>query len=280
MPRNGDGSSDNGPIEGHEIVHGTSGDKSLQHTKHVAPVPDVEAGDSLPGMGAGGVADVVQGDSEEFGTNEPKKDPLDDSNDGNDTTMPDRDSTRDSPSSRPTGPKRQKTGDVAVSGLQTESSSFSGSRSKSNNSSGASKASAGSSDPNDLEQISRHKAEKYVALDEDEVAISSAGTEAEKREARADRRADALGEEKDKGKAEKEGGHADVEALHGEADSRGPGRGGKTSGGDGSSTGTGARKGGNGNDKSDSGGDDEGNDLEKVQRHQAEKYGAVNLEKE
>jgi hypothetical protein len=26
MPRNGDGSSDNGPIEGQEVVHGTSGD--------------------------------------------------------------------------------------------------------------------------------------------------------------------------------------------------------------------------------------------------------------
>jgi hypothetical protein len=28
MPRNGDGSSDNGPIEGQEVVHGTSGDVS------------------------------------------------------------------------------------------------------------------------------------------------------------------------------------------------------------------------------------------------------------
>jgi hypothetical protein len=26
MPRNGDGSSDNGPIDGHEIIHGTTGD--------------------------------------------------------------------------------------------------------------------------------------------------------------------------------------------------------------------------------------------------------------
>lgn len=26
MPRNGDGSSDNGPIEGHEILHGMTGD--------------------------------------------------------------------------------------------------------------------------------------------------------------------------------------------------------------------------------------------------------------
>jgi hypothetical protein len=28
MPRNGDGSGDNGPIDGHEILHGTSGDVS------------------------------------------------------------------------------------------------------------------------------------------------------------------------------------------------------------------------------------------------------------
>ncbi|ENI11145.1 hypothetical protein COCC4DRAFT_123434 [Bipolaris maydis ATCC 48331] len=47
MPRNGDGSSDNGPIEGHEILHGTTGDDSLQHTKHVAPMPEGEKGDSM-----------------------------------------------------------------------------------------------------------------------------------------------------------------------------------------------------------------------------------------
>lgn len=29
MPRNGDGSSDNGPIEGQNIVHGNSGDVGL-----------------------------------------------------------------------------------------------------------------------------------------------------------------------------------------------------------------------------------------------------------
>jgi hypothetical protein len=61
MPRNGDGSGDNGPIDGHEILHGTSGDVSavkepghgiltrsqttLQHTKYVAPMPKPEAGE-------------------------------------------------------------------------------------------------------------------------------------------------------------------------------------------------------------------------------------------
>ncbi|EMD96286.1 hypothetical protein COCHEDRAFT_1201120 [Bipolaris maydis C5] len=54
MPRNGDGSSDNGPIEGHEILHGTTGDDSLQHTKHVAPMPEGEKGDTLPGFSGGG----------------------------------------------------------------------------------------------------------------------------------------------------------------------------------------------------------------------------------
>ncbi|XP_014553568.1 hypothetical protein COCVIDRAFT_107374 [Bipolaris victoriae FI3] len=56
MPRNGDGSSDNGPIEGHEILHGTTGDNSLQHTKHVAPMPEGEKGDTLPGLSGGGTA--------------------------------------------------------------------------------------------------------------------------------------------------------------------------------------------------------------------------------
>lgn len=56
MPRNGDGSSDNGPIEGHEILHGTTGDDSLQHTKHVAPMPEGEKGDTLPGLTGGGTA--------------------------------------------------------------------------------------------------------------------------------------------------------------------------------------------------------------------------------
>ncbi|EUC43313.1 hypothetical protein COCMIDRAFT_101200 [Bipolaris oryzae ATCC 44560] len=56
MPRNGDGSSDNGPIEGHEILHGTTGDDSLQHTKHVAPMPEGEKGDTLPGLSGGGTA--------------------------------------------------------------------------------------------------------------------------------------------------------------------------------------------------------------------------------
>ncbi|KAF1842464.1 uncharacterized protein K460DRAFT_370433 [Cucurbitaria berberidis CBS 394.84] len=55
MPRNGDGSSDNGPIEGHDIVHGNSGDTTLQHTKNnVAPMPEIEKGEALEGLNASG----------------------------------------------------------------------------------------------------------------------------------------------------------------------------------------------------------------------------------
>ncbi|EUC50367.1 hypothetical protein COCMIDRAFT_82389 [Bipolaris oryzae ATCC 44560] len=54
MPRNGDGSSDNGPIEGHSIIHGTSGNDTMEHTKKAAPMPEVEKGDGLEGMSASG----------------------------------------------------------------------------------------------------------------------------------------------------------------------------------------------------------------------------------
>ncbi|KAF2133165.1 hypothetical protein P153DRAFT_363386 [Dothidotthia symphoricarpi CBS 119687] len=56
MPRNGDGSSDNGPIEGQNIVHGSSGDTTLKHTQKVAPMPEIEKGDAIEGLGAGGAA--------------------------------------------------------------------------------------------------------------------------------------------------------------------------------------------------------------------------------
>ncbi|KAH9864725.1 hypothetical protein IAQ61_008669 [Plenodomus lingam] len=241
-------------------------------------------------MGAGGVADVVQGDSEEFGTNEPKKDPLDVNDNNNaDTPMEDRDTS----SSRPSGAKRQKTGDIDVSGSQkTSSTSTSKSTSTSTShvnrktksaaqsmpGSGSGSGSAGSADPNDLDQIARHKAEKYVALDQDEVAMSSANTEAEKRDARAERGADALDEAKTGGKAsgEKNGGHADVEEMHGKADTK---KNQEPRSGAGESGGKNAGKGANGHadGKTKMEG---GNDLDKVQRHQAEKFGSVNLENE
>ena len=56
MPRNGDGSSDNGPIEaGQNAVHGASGDSTIEHTKNnVAPMPEVEKGEGIEGMSASG----------------------------------------------------------------------------------------------------------------------------------------------------------------------------------------------------------------------------------
>ncbi|CAO2647768.1 Nn.00g086900.m01.CDS01 [Neocucurbitaria sp. VM-36] len=59
MPRQGDGSSDNGPIEGHDIVHGASGDTTLQHAKNnVAPMPEIEKGEAIEGLNASGGGDA------------------------------------------------------------------------------------------------------------------------------------------------------------------------------------------------------------------------------
>ncbi|KAJ4305142.1 hypothetical protein N0V90_000673 [Kalmusia sp. IMI 367209] len=57
MPRNGDGSSDNGPIEaGENLIHGASGDNqtTLKHAQKVAPLPEVEKGAAIEGMNASG----------------------------------------------------------------------------------------------------------------------------------------------------------------------------------------------------------------------------------
>ncbi|KAF2727960.1 hypothetical protein EJ04DRAFT_516925 [Polyplosphaeria fusca] len=55
MPRQGDGSSDNGPIEaGENLVHGTSGDTTLERTKKVAEMPEQKKGAALEGMNASG----------------------------------------------------------------------------------------------------------------------------------------------------------------------------------------------------------------------------------
>ncbi|KAF1959649.1 hypothetical protein CC80DRAFT_439576, partial [Byssothecium circinans] len=54
MPRQGDGSSDNGPIEGNNVIHGAGGDATLKHTQKVAPAPEGEKGEALPGLNASG----------------------------------------------------------------------------------------------------------------------------------------------------------------------------------------------------------------------------------
>lgn len=251
-------------------------------------------------MGAGGVADVTKGDSEEFGTNEPRKDNLEDdegnNNNPNDATTGHDTGTDRESSARPSAPKRQKTGDEHASGSQNKASSgasasasASDAKSSSTQQHGTSSSTAAASS-SDLDQIARHKAEKYVKLDEDDVALSSASTEQGKNEARADRRADALGESRSASSKEKEnhGGRADVDALHGDAGNGGSAGKGQNggNGGNGGTTGSGSRK--TDDEQSTSGKGEKGkkgeihggNDLEKVQRHQAEKFGAVNLQNE
>ncbi|KAH3938586.1 hypothetical protein HBI56_177040 [Parastagonospora nodorum] len=59
MPRNGDGSGDNGPIEGNDIIHGSSGDNTLQHAKNnVAPMPEIEKGEAIEGLSGSGGGDA------------------------------------------------------------------------------------------------------------------------------------------------------------------------------------------------------------------------------
>ena len=212
-------------------------------------------------MGAGGVADPIQGDSEEFGASAPRKERVGDDEATESTTV--------DTSSQPSGPKRQKTSDGDVSSSKKGSASLGSEPSK-----GQKSNSQGGSD--ELEQISREKAEKYVNLDEDEVNISSATSEQGKRQARADRRADAVGESKSAGsnEAKKHGGHADVEELHGIATL-----------GSGSGSGKRDQEGQKKGESKGSAGEEngsaaqEGHDLDQIQRRQAEKFGAVNLEK-
>ncbi|KAL6705045.1 hypothetical protein ACN47E_007304 [Coniothyrium glycines] len=58
MPRQGDGSSDNGPFEeaGHNIMHGTGTEKSdhVSRADKAAPMPEYERGGALPGLHASG----------------------------------------------------------------------------------------------------------------------------------------------------------------------------------------------------------------------------------
>lgn len=285
MPRNTnpDTSSANA-TEGHEILHGTSGDKTLQHTKNVAPMPAPEAGDSLPGMGAGGVADVGQGDAEEFGTNEPRKDNVDGGDSGGvDVGMREggggQDANADADAddaARPEGVKRRKTRDGDVSVSTSTSTSTSAHTARGNANVNAASDSNSNTTTNDLEQISRHKAEKYVALDTDKPGNSSStpgngnGNGNEKRD-------DALRESGSDGPTTAtsgdEAGHN--ARPHGNATGTAPT---PASGQNGTAAGNSAEK-----TKAKAGhgqghGHGDTNDLEQVQRRQAEKFGAVNLE--
>ncbi|KAH7082823.1 hypothetical protein BKA63DRAFT_598920 [Paraphoma chrysanthemicola] len=59
MPRNGDGSSDNGPFEEakHDILHGAGPSESgeVARAKNTAPMPKHDKGDAVTGLnGSGG----------------------------------------------------------------------------------------------------------------------------------------------------------------------------------------------------------------------------------
>jgi len=61
MPRNGDGSSDNGEFNETPIVHGAGTEKATDHVDRAdktAPVPEVEKGEAIKGMNtaAGGAS--------------------------------------------------------------------------------------------------------------------------------------------------------------------------------------------------------------------------------
>lgn len=285
MPRTRDESSDNSPTEGHEIVHGVSGHTNLQHTQHVAPIPEIETGDALPGMGAGGVADVTQGNSKEFSTNFPEKQNLDDveKNEKNSkSTNSDSNVSGDS-SSRPSAPKRQKTDNTDVSGLQngvSASSLPSDPDSTTIQHKPTDEATAKHSS-SELDQLTRHKAEKYVNLAEDGIDLSSTSTKQDKTGSRTAQHPESSGESGSASSKEKDehDKNADTESSYKHVGN------GKSAAGDQKKTNESAA--GFGHKKSDSaqsqrvdGGFHRGHDLEKVQRHQAEKFGAVNLESE
>ncbi|KAG9185433.1 hypothetical protein G6011_07977 [Alternaria panax] len=241
MPRNGDGSGDNGPIEGHELLHGASGDKTLQHTKHVAPMPEQEAGDALPGMCAGGAAAPIADNAEQFGVNEPKKDPLE-----------------------------EETEEPTPEHLKTDTSSSTNKPSKKRD---EPHHSATSPERSQLDQ-------KFTKLDKDEVDMSTAGTKGQEMDARAQRVADATDKSKGAGDeiVKKAGGHADVEELHGATSlekgdkSKDGGSGGKSGSGSGKKGGDGEKNGTGKGGKASEGGDLSLGD--KVAREQAKKFGA------
>jgi hypothetical protein len=193
---------------------------------------------------SGGAAAPVVGDSEEYGTNEPKKDSTsadtqqDGSGSGGSSTVP---------------AKRTASDHTSQSGLE----------------------------------------QKFTKLNRDEVALASASTEEQERDARAQRRADAVGESRSAGsdEAQRFGGHADVEELHGptslagadKSEERG-GKGGNVKSESGSGSGSSEKQNADANHAAKTnkkGGDAEmggkRDELEQIQRRKAEKFGGVNL---
>jgi len=258
MPRNGDGSSDNGPIEGHEILHGTSGDKTLQHTKHVAPMPTLEHGEALPGMNAsGGAAAPLNDASEEFGTNAPRNEQFED----------EQMSTSASGTSALGNTKP---------GASGSSDANKGSHQSSNNdkSSHDTHGSHKQEEKHDLESVSREKAERYVNLNEEDVQHAGTVNKSNDGAQRSSQRAP-----KDVGPKE------DIEQLHGKATSSGNKKGQEKGSGNANGSGKSEQhedhKGGkhsSGQHQSGGKGDSQlgGNGSLESMRHTAEKF--VNLE--
>jgi len=147
MPRNGDGSSDNGPIDGHEILHGTKGDKTLQHTQHVAPMPKHEHGEALPGMNAsGGAAAPLNDASEEYGASAPRNERSEDS----------RTSTRGGASNSHSASTGASSSTISKSQQQSGMSAKSGHEAHHG------------TEQHDADGLIREKAERFVNLNEDD----------------------------------------------------------------------------------------------------------------
>jgi hypothetical protein len=210
-------------------------------------------------MGGGGTAAPIADNSEEFGVNEPKKDPLDDSAEDADVDASQNLATNTTSSSTSSSKKRAEPHHSATSPERSQ-----------------------------LDQ-------KFSKLDKDEVDISTSSTKGQEMDARAQRVADAVGKSKGAGEEviKKHGGHADVEELHGKAnggkdggDGSASGKKGGKDGGSGSGNGSAKKSGqdeknGSGNNSSKGGkGGEEGEEIslgDKIQREQAKKFG-VNLD--
>ncbi|KAH7398627.1 hypothetical protein DE146DRAFT_497449 [Phaeosphaeria sp. MPI-PUGE-AT-0046c] len=249
MPRNGDGSGDNGPIDGHEILHGTSGDKTLQHTKHVAPMPQHEDGEALPGMNAsGGAAAPLNDASEEYGATAPRNERV-----GEDQTSTSYGGTS----------ANKSTGSTTLSSTTTSKSQQQSNRGGS--SSHSTDKSRDAQEKHDLDSVSREKAERYVNLNEEDVQHAGSANKSSSSAERSSQRAP-----KDVGPKE------DIEQLHGKALSTGNDKGTERSSGKSEQRqGQGQTSGNNGHAKKKEGAVEHEGDLESM-RHTAEKF--VNLE--
>jgi hypothetical protein len=249
---------------------------TLQHTKHVAPMPEVEEGEggycpfyccmlanesyeALPGMNAsGGAAAPLNDASEEFGTNAPRSEQFGDDDTSASTTT----NAKAGASSSLSASKNASVSQQPASGKTTSSSSTS----KSGQDTHSSHEKKGK---HDLEDVSREKAKRYVNMNEEDV--QHAGTPNSKNDAeRSSQRAP-----KDVGPKE------DIELLHGKAslDANDKSRqscGSGAKSGSGNASGNGRQNSNDDKGSSGKGGNGSGHHEEDPMRHNAEKF--VNLD--